>query len=148
MITLLTSGIPSRSHIHFTELDIELACTERSSTSSADASLLKFCRKELRRPLSLLWKPTLDHGYIPPDLLLVLVCPVHKGGRRFTPKNYRPLALTSHIIRIFERVVRKALVAHLEKHCLLPDDQHEFRALRSTPTQLLVYWDTLLEIPA
>ena len=72
MITLLTSGIPSRSHIHFTELDIELACTERSSTSSADASLLKFCRKELRRPLSLLWKPTLGHGYIPPDLLLVL----------------------------------------------------------------------------
>ena len=89
------SGIPSLSHIHFTELDIELACSERSSTSSAVASLLKFCRKELRRPLSLLWKPTLDHGYIPPDLLLVLVCPVHKGGRRFTPKHYRPLALTA-----------------------------------------------------
>ena len=40
------SGIPSLSHIHFTELDIELACSERSSTSSADASHLKFCRKE------------------------------------------------------------------------------------------------------
>ena len=90
-------------------------------------------------------KATLDHGYIPPDLLLVLVCPVHKGGRRATPKNYRPVALTSHIIRIFERVVRKALVAHLEKHCLLPDDQHWFRARRSTLKQLLVYWDTLLE---
>ena len=134
MITLLTSGIPSRSHIHFTELDIELACTERSSTSSADASLLKFCRKELRRPLSLLCKATLDHGHIPPDLPLGLVCPVHMGVRRTTPKNYRPVALTSHIIRIFERVVRKALVAHLEKHCLLPDGQHRFRALRSNQT--------------
>ena len=126
------------SHIHFTELDIELACSEGSSTSSADASLLKFCRKELRRPLSLLWKATLDHGYSPPDLLLVLVCPVHKGGRRFTPKNYRPLALTSHIIRIILRVVRRALIAHLEKHCLLPDGQHGFIALRSILTQLLI----------
>ena len=75
--------IPSLSHIHFTELDIELACSEGSSTSSAVASLLKFCRKELRRPLSLLWKATLDHGYITPDLLLVLVCPV-KGGPKKT----------------------------------------------------------------
>ena len=37
------------------------------------------------------------------------------------------------------------MVTHLEKHSLLPDGQHGFRALRSTLTQLLVYWDTLLE---
>ena len=55
------------------------------------------------------------------------------------------MALTSHLTKVFERVVRKSLVAHLEKHGLLPDDQHGFRALRSTLTQLLSYWDTLLE---
>ena len=42
-------------------------------------------------------------------------------------------------------MVRKALVTHLEKNGLLPEGQHGFRALRSTLTQLLTYWDTLLE---
>ena len=55
------------------------------------------------------------------------------------------MALTSHLTKVFERVVRKSLVAHLEKHGLLSDDQHGFRALHSTLTQLLSYWDTLLE---
>ena len=74
-----------------------------------------------------------------------LVCPIHKGGSRASPKNYRPVALTSHLTKVFERVVRKVLVTHLERNSLLPDSQHGFRALRSTLTQLLTYWDTLLE---
>ena len=56
-----------------------------SSASSAGAdgvpaSLLKTCRKEMKRPLYILWRASLDHGMIPDDLLLVLVCPVHKGA--------------------------------------------------------------------
>ena len=52
---------------------------------------------------------------------------------------------THSLTKVFERVVRKALVLHLEQHGLLPDGQHGFRGLRSTLTQLLSYWDTLLE---
>ena len=145
-----SSDIPGLNEIPFTEMDMEIACSELSSSSAAGAdgvpaSLLKLCRKELRKPLCLLWRASLNQGSIPPDLLLVLVCPVHKGGSRGSPKNYRPVALTSHLTKVFERVVRKALVTHLEKYDLLPDGQHGFRALRSTLTQLLAYWDTLLE---
>jgi hypothetical protein len=144
------SDFPEFSEIPFTEMDMEIACSELSSSSAAGAdgvpaSLLKFCRKELRKPLCILWRASLDQGSIPPDLLLVLVSPVHKGGSRGSPKNYRPVALTSHLTKVFERVVRKALVTHLEKNGLLPDGQHGFRALRSTLTQLLTYWDTLLD---
>jgi hypothetical protein len=95
--------------------------------------LLKSCRKELSKPLFILWRASLDQGSIPSDLLLVLITPVHNGGSRGLPKNYRPVALTSHIVKVFERVVRRALVGHLEKHSFLPDGQHGFRALRSTP---------------
>ena len=77
----------------------------------------------------------LDQGIIPPDLLLVLISPIHKGGSRGLPSNYRPVALTSHIVKVFERVVRKWLVAHLEDNELLPDGQHGFRAKRSCLTQ-------------
>lgn len=109
------------------------------------ASLLKTYRKELRKPLYLLWRSSLDHGLIPPDLLLVLISPVHKGGSRGSPKNYRPVALTSHLTKVFERVIRKVLVKHLDDHGHLPESQHGFRAFRSTLTQLLSYWDTLLD---
>ena len=79
-----------------------------------------FCTfNELKRPLSILWQASLKHGQIPSDLLLVLVSPVHKGGSRGVPKNYRPVALTSHLIKVFERVLRKFLVNYLEQHYLL-----------------------------
>ena len=47
--------------------------------------------------------------------------------------------------KIFEREVRKALVAYLEKHNLLPTDQHGFRQGRSTLTKLLSRWDNVLD---
>ena len=136
--------------ISFTEDDIIHACNELKAGSAAGvdgipANLLKVCRKELAKPLYLLWRSSLDQGCIPPDLLLVLICPVHKGGSRGIPKNYRPVALTSHIVKVFERVIRKTLVEHLEKNGYFPDGQHGFRAQRSTLTQLLAFWDSILD---
>ena len=136
--------------IQFSIYDIELACSELKASSAAGAdgipaSLLKTCRKELSKPLFLLWQSSLQQGLIPPDLLLVLVSPVHKGGSRASPKIYRPVALTSHLTKVFERVVRKVLVAHLEENDHLPDSQHGFRSFRSTLTQLLSHWDSILE---
>ena len=134
--------VPSLTDIDFSEKDIVAACSELKSSSAAGAdgipsSLLKTCKNELSRPLYILWRASLDKGHIPADLLLVLISPVHKGGSRGLPQNYRPVALTSHIVKVFERVVRIALVRHLEDSRLLPDGQHGFRALRSTLTQLL-----------
>ena len=60
------------------------------------------------------------------------------------PKNYRPVALTSHIVKVFERVLRKSLGSHLEASGFLPNGQHGFRSMRSTLTQLLSFWDTML----
>jgi hypothetical protein len=135
---------------NFNEQDIEQACKELKPDSAPGpdglpAELLRTARAELARPLYILWRASLDQGSIPPDLLLVQVCPLHKGGSRGAAKNYRPVALTSHLTKVFERVVRKVLVSHLEQHGHLPDGQHGFRAGRSCLTQLLTFWDTLLE---
>ena len=136
--------------IDFSEYDIELACSELSCSSAPGpdgipSSLLKICRKELKHPLFILWRSSLDLGVIPPDLLLVLVSPVHKGGSHADPAQYRPVALTSHITKVFERVLRRAMVIYLESQDLLPADQHGFREQRSTLTQLLSHWDQVLD---
>ena len=143
-------GRPTLSDIKFSEADIECACKELKPSSSPGpdgfpALLLKTASSELRHPLFLLWRSSLDQGVIPPALLLVLISPVHKGGSRGIPANYRPVALTSHITKMFERVVRKWLVAHLEENELLPEGQHGFRSSRSCLTQLLSYWDKILD---
>ena len=141
---------PILTDIDFCEYDMELACSELSSSSSpgpdgVPSIFLKTCKKELRSPLYILWRASLTQGVIPPDLLLVLISPVHKGGSRADPAQYRPVALTSHITKVFERVIRKSLVGYLEAQGLLPSSQHGFRQFRSTLTQLLSHWDSLLD---
>ena len=81
--------------ISFGPADIEKACADLKGTAAAGpdgipAILLKTCRKQLSKPIYLLWRSSLDSGCIPPELLLVLICPIHKGGSRSVPKNYFP----------------------------------------------------------
>ena len=59
--------------------------------------------------------------------------------------NYRPVTLISYLIKVFERVMRKALVRHMQENDLMSDGQHGFRSLRSTLTQLLAHFDAVLD---
>ena len=144
-----TSSETSIADIVFTIEDIETACSALSPRSAAGgdgvpASLLKSCKSTLSLPLLLLWRKSLDTGSIPTILLQAVICPLHKGGSRSIPKNFRPVALTSHIIKVFERVIRKFMVSYLESNEFMAPGQHGFRALRSTLTQLLGHFDYML----
>ena len=44
------------------------------------------------------------------------VTPKHKGGDQGIPSNYRPATLTSHLIKIFEKIIRNDVVKHLENN--------------------------------
>ena len=96
------------------------------------------CSKELSTPLFLLWRFSLDTGDIAPLLKSAVICPILKpGANRNKPISYRPVSLTSHIIKVFERIMRKAILKFLIEHNLLPEDQHGFLSGRSTLSQLL-----------
>ena len=58
----------------------------------------------------LIWRKSIDNSEINAKLKSANVIPIHKGGTKSLPKNYRPIALTSHLIKIFEKVVRNQLV--------------------------------------
>ena len=74
------------------------------------------------------------------------VIPVYKGGCRGTPKNYRPVALTSHLIKVFEKVIRKKVVEYMESYQLFNPSQHGFRSSRSCLSQLISHYDRILEL--
>ena len=73
------------------------------------------------------------------------ITPVFKKGDRTSAANYRPVSITSHIIKIFERVVRKHVVEHMESNSFLSPHQHGFRKKRSCLTQLIDHVDNILK---
>ena len=83
----------------------------------------------------------------PDNPILAIITPIHKGGPMSNPGNYRPIALTNHLItKLFERLLRNALVPYLERNNLMNESQHGFRTGRSTTTQLLNYYDSIITL--
>ena len=135
----------------FTEEDIEKAIDElqthaASGPDNFPAIVLKKCKQNLSRPLYHLWRKSLDTGRIPEHLLSQRIVPIFKKGSKTDAQNYRPVSLTSHLIKVFERVMRNALVKYLEDNHLLSKHQHGFRKSKSCVTQLLAHIDTILEM--
>ena len=106
--------------------------------------LLQKCKDELAPAIVLLWRNCLNDGMTPLLLKTNYIIPIYKGGDQGDPANYRPVSLTSHLAKIFEKIVRKKMVEYLEHNNLLNDSQHGFRRGRSCLTQLLTHYDTLM----
>ena len=71
--------------------------------------------------------------------------PLLKSGKsRSSRESYRPVSLTSHIIKLFERIVKDSLQNHLEGNSILGEFQHGFREKKSCLSQLLLYQDTII----
>ena len=137
------------SNITFTIEDILAAIDEINIHASCPnysipAIVLIKCKHELALPLLTLWKESLNVGITPSFYKKQVINPTHKKGSRAIPSNYRPISLTAHEIKIFERILRKKLVEHLEKNNLLSSTQHGFRKGRSCLTQLLKHYDNIL----
>ena len=69
------------------------------------AILLKNTIEILCIPLNLLWQESLITRIIPQSLKLEKVTPIFKGVDRSILKNYRPVSLTSHISKIFVKLL-------------------------------------------
>ena len=73
------------------------------------------------------------------------ITPIFKKGDKSDPGNYRLISLTSHLIKIFERVIRNKLVCHLESNSILSNKQHGFRKGCSCLTHLLKHIDDIIQ---
>ena len=134
----------------FSVKDVEKAITEIGTYSASPendipAIILKECKHTLSYPIWLIWKKSLETGFIHPEFKNQTVTPVFKKGSKALAANYRPISLTSHLIKIFERILRDKIVSFLEKNNIICKNQHGFRKGRSCLTQLLNHVDTILK---
>ena len=109
------------------------------------AILLKRCASSMSVPIHLLWSESMSTGIVPGFYKTGYVSPLFKKGSRCNAANYRPVTLTSHVVKVYERVVRKHMVRYLETNNLLSDKQHGFRSNRSCLTQMLDHFDDIFE---
>ena len=92
----------------------------------------------------MLWQKSLDTSDIPAKMKHAIIFPLAKGGSLTNPANYRPVSLTSHVVKIFERIIKGRIVKFLETNKWLNPKQHGFRSKRSTLTQLLEHYDDII----
>ena len=135
--------------INFAEDDIIKAIDEIDTNSSCPdyctpAIVLKRCKSSLVKPLLMMWKESFSTGVVPNVYKKQLITPVYKKGSRATAANYRPVSLTAHEIKIFERILRNKIMTYLEDNNLLLSKQHGFRKGRSCLTQLLQHHQDIL----
>ena len=71
------------------------------------------------------------------DWTLANIAPIFIKGSKLQAVNYRPVSLTCITCKLFEHIVCKHILGHLEKHGILTDLQHGFRTGRSCETQLI-----------
>jgi hypothetical protein len=102
------------------------------------AQLLKTNAKQPAEPLSKFVQASIDQGKIPDDWKEALLTPLFKKGDKSTPSNYRPVSLTSICSKVLEHIIHSHIMKHLNKHQILTDHQHRFRASRSCESQLLI----------
>ena len=63
-------------------------------------AVLKNCSKTLAYPLSVLFNLSYNTGYIPQEWKLANVVPVHKKEDKNKVTNYRPISLTSLVMKV------------------------------------------------
>ena len=69
--------------------------------------------------------------------------PIYKKGSKLQAVNYRPVSFTC---KLFEHIICKHILAHLEDHKILTHLQHGFRSGRSCETQLVTTFQDLAQM--
>lgn len=106
------------------------------------STFLKLCAPFVSSPLTKIYKLSLSTGTLPESWSYSSVTPIFKKGDKHCPRNYRPISLTSAVLKVLERVISSELLEFLLTSSVIPKEQHGFIPGRSILTNLLTCVDT------
>ncbi|GFW33196.1 probable RNA-directed DNA polymerase from transposon BS [Trichonephila clavipes] len=79
-------------------------------------------------------------GHLPRDWKRAIIIPILKPGKDTrTSASYRPIALTSFVCKLMERLILARLNVHLNMYGLLPSDQYGYRKGHGAVDQILYF---------
>ena len=92
----------------------------------------------LSNSLASLFTKSLIAGVMPTEWKTGIIKPFHKRGSKATPRNYRPVCLTSIILKTMEKIIKRELEQFLHERGILSPSQHGFVKGRSCLTNLIL----------
>lgn len=82
-----------------------------------------------------LFRSCYNTGKMPQIWKLANIVALHKKGDKMKSSNYRPISLTSTLCKCYEKILKKHVLEHFERH--LCQEQHGFIGKRSCFSNLL-----------
>ena len=119
--------------------------SKSQGTDSIHPKFIKETAKYLAKPVNIIFRKSMEQGKLPDVWKQANVTPIHKKGPRHDVSNYRPISLTSILCKIMERIIRDAIMEHMEANRLFTKHQHGFRKGYSCVTQLIEVLDQWTE---
>ena len=100
---------------------------------------LKTCRNELASVFCDLFNLFIQKGQVPKAWKEANVVPVYKGGNKPKDdvKSYRPVSLTSILCKVMEKLISVRIMAYVDEHGILSDNQFGFRSGRNCEQMLV-----------
>ncbi|XP_063615673.1 uncharacterized protein LOC134788783 [Penaeus indicus] len=141
---LETYDVPFMNNIEVTVVEVGelLGALDTSKSPGPDGihpAIVKPIASVLAAPLQTLYQKSLNDGILPRDWMGAKVTPIYKGGCKEQAVNYRPVSLTSILLKTLERIIRNHVVAHVTENKMITIRQHGFVKRRSCQTNLICF---------
>ena len=115
---------------------VKLKANKAGGPDKISSNVLGEC-KNFDVPLALIYNQSIQSGCVPQDWRDADVNPLFKKGSRLACSTYRPISLTSHIVKLLEIIILSHIMELTRKNNRFGCDQHGFQEKCSCISQLL-----------
>src|SRR6218665_427051 len=131
--------------------DIQIAIKSTSNKKAPGPDhisnrMIKLAAPVLIPILKIIFNKCLFYGYFPSEWTkgTAIILPKPNKHNYDDAKSYRPIVLTPHLAKIFEKVVKARLECFLESNSFFSPNQHGFRQGKSTESALKGITETII----
>ena len=107
--------------------------------------IIKKTKDIIAPKLTQLFNTCMDVGTFPKKLKTAKIIPLHKGGKKSNPSNYRPISLLPQFGKLFEKIIKQRIIDFLEEHNVITAHQYGFRKSHSTELAISDIQNKLLQ---
>ena len=125
-----------------------LKANKAAGPDQVENRILKECSEEIAPKLQQLFRRSINEGEVPHQWKEAHIVPIHKGGSKAIMGNFRPVALTSAICKVLEKILCTAILSFLTRNNLITPQQHGFVRGRSCQTNIMLClekWTRILD---
>ena len=122
-----------------------LNVTKATGLDGLTPTILKTSANAIAPTLLKLINTSLQNEQFPQPLKIAKLKPIHKGGHKSDPSNYRPISVLPVLSKIIEKHITKHIFAYLNKCDILHKSQSGFRKNHSCNTALISLLDKFLK---